>query len=359
LVSETLVLMLGDAPRWLRLADGAIVARGEGATVAEAGDHIVAVVSAHDVTIHHADLPDLAEAQAQAAARLMVADKSAAPAGSLHVSVGKANGAGDRPVVAIDRGRMAALLADMAESSIDPDAVVAAPMLLARPELGFVKGDFGSEIIIRGRDGAFVDDPILTPMLTGGALTTLDKAALERGLIDAVTNPEVDLRQGIFAKRRSWGLDRKALKRIGRLALALAIVTLLFHVIQLVRLSMAADRIEANNVVSARAALPPGTNVNNALVQIQEQLNALRGPGGGMLPLAAGVATAANATPSIELTSMIFDGGGTLRITARANSTADLAAFEARLTRTGLTAAPGPALTDQGRQLRDYTVSAK
>ncbi len=358
-MSDTLVLMLGDAPRWLRVANGAIIARGDGATLAEPEDNVVAVIPAHDVTIHHAELPDLAEAQAQAAARLMISEQSAAPANSLHVAVGMANGAGDRPVVAIDRARMAALLADMAVAGIDPDAMVAAPMLLARPETGFVRGCFGNETILRGRDNAFADDPILTPLLTGGAITTLDRAALERGLVAGVTNPEVNMRQGIFAKRRAWGLDWVRLRRIGWFALALATVTLLLGTVQLVRLNVAADRIEANNLVGARAALPPGTNINNALIQMQEQLNNLRGPGGGMLPLATGVATAANATPNVELTSMIFDGGGTLRITARATSAADLATFELRLAGAGLTSAAGPALVDQGRQVRDYTVAAK
>jgi general secretion pathway protein L len=358
-MSDTLVLMLGDAPRWLRVAGGEIVARGDGALLAAPEDHVVAVVPAQHVTIHHPELPDLAEAQAQAAARLMITEQSAAPLGSLHVAVGAANAAGDRPVVAIDRARMVALLADMAVAGIDPDAMVAAPMLLARPETGFVRGDFGTETILRGHDGAFADDPVLTPLLTGGSVTTLDRAALERGLIHGVTNPEVDMRQGIFVKRRAWGLDWVRLRRIGWLALALAALTLLFHIVQLVRLNMAADRIEASNIVVARAALPPGTNINNPIIQVQEQLNNMRGPGGGMLPLASGVATAANATPNVELTSMIFDGGGTLRITARATSAADLTTFETRLVGAGLTSAAGPALVDQGRQIRDYTVSAK
>ncbi len=358
-MSDTLVLMLGDAPRWLRVANDAIVSRGDGATLVEPEDRVVAVVSANDVTIHHANLPDLAEAQALAAARLMIAEQSAAPAGSLHVAVGTADGAGDRPVVTIDRGRMAALLADMAVAGIDPDVMVAAPMLLARPETGFVLGNFGNETILRGHDSAFVDDPVLTPLLTGDLVTALDRQALERGLIEGVTNPEVDMRQGIFTKRRAWGLDWVRLRRIGWLAVALALVTLLFAIIQLVRLNMAADRIEANNIVIARGALPPGTNINNPLIQVQEQLNNLRGPGGGMLPLAAGVASASNATPNVELTSMIFDGGGTLRITARATSAADLTTFETRLAGAGLTSAAGPALVDQGRQIRDYTVSVK
>lgn len=353
------MLMLGDAPRWLRIADDAITARGDGATIVEPEDRIVAVVPAQDVTIHHAELPDLAEAQAQAAARLLVAEQSAASADTLHVAVGRADSGGDRPVVAIDRGRMAAHLADMALAGIDPDVMIAAPMLLARPAEGFVRGDLGQETVVRGHDGAFVDDPVLTPLLTQGAAVTLDHAALERSLIDGVRLPEVDLRQGIFAKRRSWRIDKRALRRIAWLGLGIALATLLYHVVQLVRLDLAADRIEANNLAIAAAALPAGTNINNPLIQVQEQLNSVRGPGGGMMPLAAAVASAASATPNVELTSMIFDGGGTLRVTARATAVQDLTAFETRLTTAGLSSAAGPAMVDQGRQIRDFTVSAK
>jgi general secretion pathway protein L len=358
-MSDTLVLMPGEVPHWLRIVDGEIVARGEGLAAHDPDDHVVAVVPAKDVTIHHTILPDLSEPQAQAAARLMITEQSAAPAGTMHVAVGRENGAGDRPVVAMARGTMAALLADMAVQGHDPDAVVAAPMLLARPDVGFVRGDFGNETILRGHDQAFADDPILTPLLTGGAVTTLTRATLEQGLVDAVANPEVDLRQGIFAKRRRWGLDWARLRRIGWLALGVAAATLLFHIVQLARLNMASSRIEANNLVIARAALPPGTNVNNPLLQVREQLNSLRGPGGGLLPLATGIASAANATPNLELTSLIFDGGGTLRVTARAATVADLTAFETRMTSAGLTSAAGPALVDQGRQVRDFTVSVR
>jgi general secretion pathway protein L len=358
-MSDTLVLLTGAAPRWLRITDGSIVARGEGLGSAGIEDRVVAVMPADDVTISHAELPDLSEPQAQAAARLMVAENTAAPADTLHVAVGAANGAGDRPVVAVDRTKLADLLAMLGIAGYDPDSVVASPMLVARPEEGFVKADLGSEVIVRGRDSAFADDPVLTPLVAGGTVTTLDRARVERELVDAVTAPEVDLRQGAFAKRRRWGLDKARLKRIGWLALSVAALTLLFSIVQLVRLDMAADRIEANNLVTARAALPPGTNVNNALLQVREQLNALRGPGGGLLPLASSVTGAVDATPNLELTSMIFDGGGTLRITARAPAVADLTAFEAKLAAAGLTQAAGPTLVDQGRQVRDYTVSVK
>jgi general secretion pathway protein L len=358
-MSDTLVLLTGAVPRWLRISDGSVVARGDGLAAAEGEERVVAVLPADDVTISHAALPDLSEPQAQAAARLMVAEASAAPADTLHIAVGVANGAGDRPIVAVDRTKLTDLLAMLGTTGHDPDSVVAAPMLVARPDEGFVKADLGSEVIVRGRDSGFADDAVLTPLVAGGAVKILDRARVERELIDAVAAPEVDLRQGAFAKRRQWGVDKARLKRIGWLALGVAALTLLFAIVQLVRLDSAADRIEANNLVTARAALPPGTNVNNALVQVREQLNALRGPGGGLIPLASGVTGAVDATPNVDLTSMIFDGGGTLRITARAPAVADLTAFEAKLTAAGLTPAAGPTLVDQGRQVRDYTVSVK
>lgn len=358
-MSDTLVLLTGVEPRWLRISDGSIVARGDGFAEAVTDERVVAVLPADDATISHADLPDLSEPQAQAAARMMAAETSAMPVAGLHVAVGAANAAGGRPVVAVERSKFSALLALLADAGYDPDSVLAAPMLIARPDVGFVKADLGTEIVVRGLDRGFADDPVLTPLVAGDAVTMLDRARVERELVEAVATPEVDLRQGAFAKRRAWGLDKTRLRRIGWLALGVAALTLLFYIVQLVRLDMAADRIEGNNMITAQAALPPGTNVNNALLQVREQLNAMRGPGGGLIPLATSVTSAVDTTPNIELTSMIFDGGGTLRITARAPAVTDLTAFEAKLAAAGLTPAAGPTLVDQGRQVRDYTVSVR
>lgn len=358
-MTDTLVLMTGAVPRWLRISDGNIVARGDGLAAMQGEERVVAVVPADDVTISHAELPDLSEPQAQAAARLIVAENAAASLETLHVAVGAADAAGGRPIVAVDRSKLAGLLSFLETTGHDPDSVVPAPMLVARPADGFVKADLGTEVVVRGRDAGFADDPVLTPLVAGDAVAVLDRVRVERELIEAVAAPEVDLRQGAFAKRRRWGLDKTHLKRIGWLALGIAALTLLTAVVNLARMNMAADQIEANNVITARAALPPGTNVNNALLQVREQLNAMRGPGGGLLPLASGVAGAVDATPNVDLTSMIFDGGGTLRITARAPAVSDLAAFEAKLAAAGLTQAAGPTLIDQGRQVRDYTVSVR
>jgi general secretion pathway protein L len=356
-LSDTLVIMLGDAPRWLQVSEGAVTQLGDGALPALAeGDRVVAVVPAEDVTIRHVALPGLSEPQAAAAARLLVAEHAASPLDTLHVAVGRDTGNGERPVVSIDRARMGLWLAEANLLGHDPDAVIAAPMLLARPESGYVRADLGTETVVRGVESAFADDPVLTPLVTGGAVDALDREALDANIAAAVAFPEVDLRQGAFAKKSVWAIDWDLLKVIGWLAIALGVVTLLLQIVQIVRLNRAASRIEAQSVATARAALPSGTTIKSPRVQLNERLAMLRGPGGGVLSMAAQVATAINATPNTQLTSMLFDGGGTLRVTVRGNAPADMSSFDAKLAAAGVNTAPGPLMVDQGKQVRDYTV---
>ncbi|MCB8828950.1 hypothetical protein LJD47_28465, partial [Escherichia coli] len=71
--------------RWLRLAGDGAIDVGEGMPAAE--DAIVAVAPAEAVALHWADLPARSTAQAVAAARLLVAEASAAPVAELHVAV--------------------------------------------------------------------------------------------------------------------------------------------------------------------------------------------------------------------------------------------------------------------------------
>ena len=356
-MSDTLVLFVSDRPRWLRIVDRQIVERGEGAPGFEAEvDRVVAVVPAADVAIQHALLPDLSDPQAAAAARLRVGTEAIAPLDTLHVAIGPASEAGERTVVTIDRARMQLRLDEAALLGYDPDIVMPAPLLVARPELGHVRGDLGTETIVRGPDHAFADDPALTPLLVPGQIATLDRDLLEAGLVDAVLDPEVNLRQGPFAKRRRWGIDWSLVRTIARLAAALAVATLLLQIFQLIRLNAATqDAIAAQTEVASRAL--PGVKITSPLVQLRERIALRSGPGGGMMPLAAVVAGAANPVSNLELTTMVFDGAGTLRVTTRAASPADLASFERQLAASGLVATPGPVMIDQGRQLRDYTIA--
>ncbi|MFZ4748365.1 MAG: type II secretion system protein GspL [Sphingomonas sp.] len=349
--------------RWLRIVAGDILARGDqlvDALSQGAQERTVAVVPAADVIIRTIDLPDLADLQAQGAARIALADVSVLPPEMLHVAVGAADAEGHRLAVGVPVANLTSLLAALAEVEVDPDHLVAAPLLLTRPETGFVRGDLSNEIVVRGQDTAFGDDPVLTPLLTCDApLVTLDRLALEASLIAAVEFPEADLRQGPFAKRRRWPVDAARLRHYAVMVMITGALILTAQLVTIVRLNARASAIEADTVVQATALLPPGTTVTDAVLQSEARLTAMQGAGGGFEPLAAAVAAAINTTPGVELGSMVFDGEGGLRATVRAASTADLDVVVAKLGASGLQVVPAPIVAGQGRPYRDVTVRAQ
>ena len=349
--------------RWLRILAGDIVARGD--AIADAlplgeAEQASAIVPAADAIVRTIDLPDLADLQAQGAARMAAAETSMLLPEALHVAVGRADADGRRLAVSVPVRRIAGLLTGLAEQGIDPDHLIAAPLLLMRPEAGFVRGDLGSETVVRGTDSAFADDAVLTPLLVGeAALDTLDREALEAGLVAAVEFPEADLRHGAFAKRRQWQVDGARLRRLAIMTLALGLLVLAAQIVSIVRLNNRASDLEAATLVQATAVLPPGTTVTDPVMQAEAHLATMQGAGGGFEPLAAAIGAAVHATPNVELGSMVFDGEGDLRATVRAASEADLTAVEMRLTASGLQATPGPVVANQGRPYRDITVRAR
>ena len=72
---------------------------------------IVAVAPQTPSRLHWADLPDRSLAQANAAARLLVAEASITPLGDLHVAVGQESGLTERPMVSSSAGQMVEWLA--------------------------------------------------------------------------------------------------------------------------------------------------------------------------------------------------------------------------------------------------------
>ncbi|WP_293879789.1 type II secretion system protein GspL [Sphingomonas sp.] len=358
MTASTCVVFVGHPPRWALIDDGLIVDRGDGFPNVGEGAGLVVVIPATDVVVHQLALPELTDAQARGAARIAVAENSVSPIATLHVAV-SADIDGQRTVVVIDTLLMQDYLAAFVALDLDPDAVIAAPLVLPRPEVGFVTADIGGERLIRGRDGAFADDPVLTPLLTGGQMVTLDQGQADQALIAAVAAPEVDLRQGGFGRRRRWAVDAARLRRIGWLAAACLATLFVIPVVDLLHLNAAARRIELQNVAIALAALPPGTVVVDPLVQLDERLAAVGGAGGGFLPLAGAVVSAASKTADVELGTMNFDSEGGLRVNAHATGMADLAAFEARMVAAGLVVTPTPTVAGMGRPARDFVVRAR
>lgn len=355
-------LVVFETGRWVRTAEGRVTGRGD--TIADAlpagdGETVVAIVPARDVTVRSLPLPDLTDAQANAAARLAMAEHSLTPVEALHVAAGPADGEGNRTVVSIEAVRVTERLVSLADVGLDPDRLLAAPLLLPIPENGFVRATFDSETVLRGRDTALLEDDLAPIILGDSPIATFDRAAVEQALVRGIDGVNADLRHGPFAKRHQWAVDAARLRRFAVLALILGVLVLTAQIVSIIRTNMTASRIEADNQVRAAALLPPGTVITDPALQAEARLTAVEGAGGGFTPLASALATAVNATPNVELGSMVFDGQGGLRATVRASSPADLDAVEARITAGGLRTTAGPIIASQGRPYRDITVTAR
>lgn len=357
---STLVILPGTPERWVRIAEGAIEARGD--DLPPAGeDRVVSVIPARDVTIHRAALPGLTEPQARAAARLLAAEASATPPAELHVATGAEDAQGERMVVALAAPVMAAHLERLARLGHDPATVLAEPLLLPLPEDGWVKGDLGDGPVLRGRETGFADDPALTPLITGAAaITDLDRDTLEAALVAAVAAPEVDLRQGMFARSRRWTIEWPLVRRIAALGALLALATLAFQIVRIVKLNAAAAQIEAANRIRARAALPPGTIVDgDPVTRLDARLAALGGARNGFLPLAGAVAAAVNDTATAELLALRYDAVAGLKATVRGDDAGAPDAVARRLAARDLDVTTGPQQSDATRPTRELTVRAR
>ena len=103
----TLLNLAGDG--WLLVESGGVSARGapDEAIELPAGTRTALAVPGTEVTIHWLELAgDLTQAQAAAAARLMLADASAEGLGDMHVAVGGAE-SGRTAVALAPNARMA------------------------------------------------------------------------------------------------------------------------------------------------------------------------------------------------------------------------------------------------------------
>ena len=342
--------------RWLRIADDGATTEGEGVS-AFADEAVVAVAPAEAVTLHWADLPARSPAQAVAAARLLVAEASATPVAELHVAVGD-EGEGERPIAVVGMGAMAGWLTDLAVHGIDPVAIVPAPLLLPRPDEGYVRGIVAGAALVRSRTTGFADEARLTEMVVGdAALATLDSDALDAALVGVAGSPPLDLRQGPFARRRRIGIDWGLIRRLALLGAAILAVTLVIDIVRIARYSFGADALEARADALGRTGLARGETVTDVSRQLDERLSNVRGPGLGFSTTSAAVYAAVRATPGTELTSLDFQSNGDLRIgvgAARESLPTDL---KRALEAAGLAVTDGNFQSANGRVTGEMTVS--
>lgn len=347
----------GGDYRWMRIEDSRVAAAGEG--LPQGDGEVIAVAPAEAVSLHWAEIPARSTAQAAAAARLLAAEVSAAPMDELHVAVGE-DDAGSRPIGIVNRGAMAGWLARLGAAGVDPVAVVPAPLLLPRPDEGYVRGDLAGQGVVRGRASGFADEPGFTEIVAGEEpLADLDADGIEAALGAAAASPALDLRQGVFARRRGFVIDWRLVQRLAWLGLAIVVATLAIDFVRLTKYSFAADATEAKIDQIARTALPRGETLVDADRQLTERLSAVRGPGQGFSRTAAAVFAAVRAVPGTELTALDFQPSGDIRLGVAVDREALATDLKRAIEAEGFTVQPSTFVAANGRITGEFTVRAR
>jgi general secretion pathway protein L len=361
---EALLLVLGrdgGIEGWIRLADGAVAARGAG--IEGAADHrsapIVAVAPGEAVTLRWLELPaGLSPAQAAGAARLMVADLSAQPVGELHVAVGRdSGGGGPRCAGLVPLETMRAWLDGLEGAGFDADLMIPETLLLSAPAEGLATWDSGLLRLYRGQEEAFAAEPELGDMLLAGrAGVPVDPDSFAAGLAGALGQAPLDLRQGPFARRRDWRVAPARARRLAELTAALLLISLAVQVALIARYIFAADAAEAEMGRIAAAALPRNPGASDPEAALAQRLAELRGGGAGFRATAGTLFEAVKATPNIELTALAFSPDGLLRATVQADSPAAIEALRQRIEAGGFAAEAGAPRSGGGRRVADLMV---
>lgn len=350
----------GGIDGWLHLADGAVAARGAMSDPLPAPTMpTAAIVPGEDVALHWLELPaGLAPAQASAAARLLAADLSAQPLEELHVAAGP-DRYGTRCVAIAPAIRMESWIATCRALGRDPDLVLPEPLLLLPRDDAMVRFDKAPLPLFRGRSDAFSIEPALAEAAIAGApLVTIDQAAFEADLADAIAAAPVNLRQGLFAKARQWRFDRRVARRLVLLTATLLLVTAAIQAALILRYTFAADRLETEAAALAQRALPPGSATVDPVRQLDRRLLELQGAGTGFGVLATGLFDAVKATPNAQLGALLFEGNA-LRATVIADTPDSLTALRSRLEGQGFAVENGAASIVDGRQAIEMIVRGR
>jgi general secretion pathway protein L len=348
-----LLFLHADAPpEWWQLdAAGRILARGAGTpppAVLIADTSLIVVPPADSVSLHRITLPNLAPAQAQAAARLMASELAAAPIETLHTAIGShatdPGADGQRWLAITSADAMAGWLASLDAMGLAPAALVSAalvpaPLLLPADADSAVAWPLGPLLLVRAAmaDGqhAFAAEPELAEALLRVAPRLLDAEAVAK---HAVRPPALDLLQGRFARRQPWRAPPGQLRRLAVLAASAALLLVAGDAARLWQATRAADAAAQTRDSLAATLLPPGTPVTDARAQVVAR--AASASAGGFSRLAAPLLAALESRPGVSLAALEADATS-LSAALETASPGDVAAITAALEATGLSAVAG------------------
>jgi general secretion pathway protein L len=348
-----ILLQLASPPRWQRFAGPREIASGSGwpaAAAASEPEPVLVAVPGEAVALHWLDLPDLAPAQASAAARLMLGDRLAEADPHVVVAPMPPGGSRLRPVAVVARAAMAGWLADLAAHGLTAAAIVPEPLLLPEPASGWSVMADGPRVIARSATAAFAAEADLAALLLGDAA----RQPARLGLPDQVP---LNLLAGDFAPVRRWRAPPGLARRAGLAVAALLGLWLAGDLAALWRASRAARAADAETLAVARPLLAAGAADGAAALAGLQAIARQHGADGGLAALAGPLTSALATRPanSAGLASLRYTPAGGL-VAGVAGGEAEAVALAEAMRATGLGVQTGLTRADADGSITDVTV---
>lgn len=311
------------------------------------------------------ELPARTQAQAQAAAALLLADVMASDRTQSHLALGPADAQDARWACALDRAAMEALLAQCAALGIDPDAL--APDHLLAPEPRDPEGACAirseGRLAVRAQGFALTCEEELAPVILGErpveVLEAADGAELEAALAAAAFAPPINLRQGAFAKRRSGrGLDGAQRRMFAAALAAAALLALAAPGLDAFRRNALAERLERQARTELQRTAPTLATARDPMAALRRaSADGVGAPAGPAFSgAAAALFTALEAAPAAQLTALVFTSEGGLQVSLRTPRYEDVEALRQSLAGAGLRLDEGGSVTAPEGVVTELTV---
>lgn len=304
----------------------------------------VLIVPGAEALARWLDIPAKTEAQAGPAAAYMLEDQLATPRERLHLTLGPLESDGLRLVVVVDRAVMEGWTDRALALGVFPDVVLPDHLTLPVEEDGTALAvRFGDTLAIRGERLALSGEPDLVPLLLGERphREIEDSAAIEALLVAAALDPPLNLLQptaSVTPLPSAWSQLRAVAVLLGLLALT----PLALSGVNTIRYNRAARAVDAQAEARAREALPRAVPVVDADAQLRARIARLSATD-GFANFAAGLFTALEKAPGMELDALTYGPGQPLRATVRYRQPGDFDAFRAAAQQAGFVVESGGA----------------
>ena len=351
---------------WWMVEDGVVTARGavhpdsdDGAfPVAETQMPVMALISATRSIVRWTDMGELAPRQAEAAAKLKIAEETLEPSGGLQSAA--VHGDDSRVlIVSMSDADLQSGLDMLARYDLNPDIIMPAGLVLPATEEGILRADFGSEIaLLRRRDIISPDEPALrTALWPDQAMTELGTEELDACLARALAAPPINLRTGKFAKKnRMVAITPHQWRVIAWLLLAGLLLSVLLAAATYWRYDNAAAREDERALTAARKIAPQVADAENALSALDKELIRKGAAGRQFTAPASALYAQIKSVQGARLSAMRYSGDGILAVTLSAPTVGPINAILAGLQEQGYVVTATPRQEASGLTLADITM---